>query len=327
MEWTILHIVCTIVRERLRRIGKHFHTVGIFAGRHSGEQLETAGKVVDGLKTQPCGDLRKVQPPLADHLFCRAYFHFVEMVDHTAAGLLMEVALQLRAPDQIVPTDLTEGEWLIEPLLQIGDDLAHVLLRMSLRCFFHRQCVAAADQSDQQLLQSGGEELFAAEADIFPAHQCVDRGIVERRGKDTSAFADDARQQDTLLRAGGRDALAEKFHRGAGAAEADDDQVGRDHAVGAERMKLARRVENHLASGQIERFLVATDADRAFIHIQKLPEIVSFAGEGIIAGIFKVVYTEKVSDLQRLFQCAGSKGHSAHPFFALYPIIAQNSAA
>ena len=73
---------------------------------------------MDGLEAQTGGDLGEVEPSLPDHPFCGIDFKFVEVVDDAAAGLLVEVALQLGAAHQIVPADLVEGEGLIQPLLE-----------------------------------------------------------------------------------------------------------------------------------------------------------------------------------------------------------------
>ena len=113
MKWRILHIICTIVRSCFWALRQHFHTIGILAGRHTGQSFEPPGEVVDRLKTKALRNLRKVESALANHLAGGLDFHVAEVVHDSMAGLLVEQFLQLAAANHIVPADLGHGEGLV----------------------------------------------------------------------------------------------------------------------------------------------------------------------------------------------------------------------
>ena len=111
---------------------------------------------MDGLKTQLVGNLGEVQLPLPDHLASGLDFHLTVIVHDTAAGLIVEVLLQLATSDQIIPTDLIQSQGLIQPLFQIGSDLGQPLVQVSGLTLTGRKAVSLANQADQQFFQRSG---------------------------------------------------------------------------------------------------------------------------------------------------------------------------
>ena len=61
---------------------------------------------MNGAETQLRGNLGDVEATLPNHAPCCVDFHFGEVVDNAAAGLLVEIVFQLGPANEIILTDL-----------------------------------------------------------------------------------------------------------------------------------------------------------------------------------------------------------------------------
>ena len=155
-----------------------------------------------------------------------------------------------------------------------------------------------ADQPDQELLQGGADQLLAAKRRGLPPLYLRGVWVAQGRGEGGGALRHHPAQERPFLRQKGGDPVAEEGHGRIDAVKAHHHQIRR-HAGGGEGVKLPGGVENHLSLGQLPPLLPGGDLQGALVHIQKFPEVVAFPGEGVAAGVLKVVYGIEPADLQR----------------------------
>ena len=256
---------------------------------------------MDGLKAQPGGDLGEIEPPFPDHTPGGLYFQPAEILHHPAAGVAVEQLLQLAAANEVVPADLLQSKILLHPLFHVAQHTVQVVILCPAGKNLYGRGALAADQADEQLLQSGGKQGLSAERGLRAALEGSGGGVVEGGGKGGAALLHNAGQQASLTRSHKGDQPPEEVHVRAVALKAHHHQVG-SHPHRGEGMKLSGGVEDNLPLEQIMNGVPGGDPHQPFIHIQKLPEIVGLSGKGIVAGIFKVVNGVELLNGQGTFQ-------------------------
>ena len=118
---------------------------------------------MDGLIAETRGNLCEIQSPFPDQTAGRLNFQTAEIFHDAAARLRVEKLLQLAAADQIVTADLFHRQSVFHMLFQISCYPRDGFILGAGGQRLDGRMIAMADQTDQQLLERGTDQLFAAE--------------------------------------------------------------------------------------------------------------------------------------------------------------------
>ena len=216
------------------------------------------------------------------------------------------------AADQVVLTDLFQSQGLVQVFFQIAQDLVDHIVISGTQLLGRQFRRFPPDQTNEQFLQGGTQQLFTAVWRMFRSLQPCDPGVAERRGESGGALLDDPGQQGALGRPDPEDPLPEQLHIWRGAEKADHHQVGSHGSIGLQRMEFPRSVKDQFPLSQFPAGLPCGHKKGTLVHIEKFPEVMTFSGKGVAAGIFKIMYSNDLLDTQRPGEPQGTVFHMFH---------------
>ena len=278
---------------------------GILGRSHVSHFLKLSGEIVDRGIAQAVGNLSKIQLIAADQLFGGVDLHQGKKFHDAAAVKLLKQFLKAGAAYQCVLADFFDGQLFTDMFLHVTDNpiisfigMPHQGASQALR-YGKRIGKIPAVKVDQKFFQIVSDQLFRPEAGRNGvAHQLFLVRIIQPSQESPAGLDDDLGQKSTFRVLDRKDLPAEGFHGRRAALEGDDYQAGGDTAVGDHVVEFIGLVEDDAASFQSVAFLSCHSVDLAFVHTEKLPEIMALPGESKVAHIVEIMDRNDIADGQ-----------------------------